>query len=119
MRSWFLQLILGVSNVWAFWEDKKGWKEFGDGRDLQHFVTRPELKAPRYMVAKHHPESITPGYWFVTPYTSIAHPPKSLRKEHIPCQVGAAIYDGDGVRICVPHHATDTNQAGLGLEWSL
>lgn len=51
------------------------------------------------MVAKHHPEAISDGYWFVTPYTSLELLEKSDRKEHIPCQTGPAIYDGNGTLV--------------------
>lgn len=57
---------------------------------------RPELKAPRYMVVKHHPEAIADGYWFVTPYTRLGLPPSTEQKDYIPCMNGAHIYDGDG-----------------------
>ncbi|KXL45997.1 hypothetical protein M433DRAFT_154042 [Acidomyces richmondensis BFW] len=70
--------------------------DFLDGYDLEQFVTRPEIRAPRYMVAKHHPEAISPGYWFVTPYSHFDDQPRTSRREHIPCQTGAHIYDGDG-----------------------
>ena len=49
------------------------------------------------MVAKHDPEAITEGYWFVSPYTSLQTASMKDRKEHIPCQTGPAIYDGNGV----------------------
>lgn len=48
------------------------------------------------MVAKHHPEAITAGYWFVSPYSNFEDEPKTERREHTPCQTGAHIYDGDG-----------------------
>lgn len=48
-------------------------------------------------MAKHHPEAISPGYWFVTPYSHFDDQPRTSRREHIPCQTGAHIYDGDGV----------------------
>jgi hypothetical protein len=78
------------------WQDSKGWEDFIDGHDLHNFVTRPELKAPKYMVAKHHPEAIAPGYWFVTPYTRLGRPASTQQKDYIPCTTGAHIYDGEG-----------------------
>ncbi|KAK5166710.1 uncharacterized protein LTR77_008254 [Saxophila tyrrhenica] len=92
---------LGLRGVLAGLSDLVGGdpEGFEDGHDLHHFVTRPELQAPRYIVAKHHPEAISPGYWFVTPYSSIAAMHKTPRRDHIPCQTGAHIYDGDGVLI--------------------
>lgn len=49
-------------------------------------------------MAKHDPEAISDGYWFVTPYTTLNQIPKSDRKDHIACQSGPTIYDGNGVR---------------------
>lgn len=48
------------------------------------------------MVAKHHPEAIAEGYWFVTPYTRVGVPPTTEQKDFMPCMNGAHIYDGDG-----------------------
>ncbi|KAK5124826.1 hypothetical protein LTR85_001539 [Meristemomyces frigidus] len=74
--------------------DPQGWE---DGSDLEHFVTRPDLTAPRYMVAKHHPEAIGDGYWFVAPYSSLYDQPGfNGRREHVTGQTGPHIYDGDG-----------------------
>lgn len=70
---------------------------FEDGSDLESFVTRPELRAPRYVVSKHHPvDQITDGYWFVAHYPSLFDQEPSFRKEHVPCQTGPHIYDNDG-----------------------
>ncbi len=57
---------------------------------------RPEMIAPRLMMSKHHAESITPGYWFVTPYYVTNQRQREKTTEYIPCQTGAHIYDGDG-----------------------
>jgi len=74
--------------------DPEGWE---DGSDLEHFVTRPDLTAPRYVVAKHHPDAITDGYWFVAPYSSLYDQPSfNGRREHVTGQTGPHIYDGDG-----------------------
>ena len=54
------------------------------------------MRAPRYKIANHHPELITPGYWFVTPYTDYNAEPNSGRRENIPYQTGPHIYDGNG-----------------------
>lgn len=51
------------------------------------------------MVAKHHPEAIAPGYWFVTPYSNLAAQVPTPRREHVPCQAGPCIYDGDGTLV--------------------
>ncbi|EME83218.1 uncharacterized protein MYCFIDRAFT_137029 [Pseudocercospora fijiensis CIRAD86] len=70
---------------------------FEDGSDLESFVTRPELRAPRYIVSRHHPKDrIAEGYWFVAHYPSLFDAQPSWRKEHVPCQTGPHIYDNDG-----------------------
>ena len=51
------------------------------------------------IVAKHHPESITPGYWFVTPYYVTNQRQRPITKEYVPCQTGAHIFDGNGTLI--------------------
>jgi hypothetical protein len=48
------------------------------------------------MVAKHDPEAIAPGYWFVTPYTRVGVTPTTGGKDYLPCTNGAHIYDGEG-----------------------
>ncbi|KAK7888343.1 hypothetical protein LTR67_008689 [Exophiala xenobiotica] len=68
--------------------------EISHGSDLLSFITRPEIRAPRWNVTKHHPDLITPGYWFVGPYTNWATVPE--RSEYLPFQVGPHIYDGNG-----------------------
>ncbi|KAJ9616214.1 hypothetical protein H2204_013958, partial [Knufia peltigerae] len=55
---------------------------------------RPDIRAPRWNVTKHYPDLITPGYWFVAPYTNWVTVPDRL--EYLPAQVGPHIYDGDG-----------------------
>ncbi|EME43321.1 hypothetical protein DOTSEDRAFT_63571 [Dothistroma septosporum NZE10] len=70
---------------------------FEDGHDLQQYVSRPDLAAPRYQVTKHQPDTIAPGYWIVAPYAGLVnHAPFNGRREHTAYQVGAHIYDGDG-----------------------
>lgn len=96
-------LTLGVTNTRA-WDPK----EYPDGSDLEHFITRPELKAPRMNVTKHHPDAITEGYMFFAPYSELEAQFRTTRREHIPCQNGAHIYDGNGVRsqmlhTCIPY----------------
>jgi hypothetical protein len=96
LRTILSSLLLLTGGVRALFIDSKGWRDFFDGHDLTHFITRPELKAPRYMVAKHHPEAISPGYWFVTPYTHVGATPTTLGQDYLPCTNGAHIYDGEG-----------------------
>lgn len=49
------------------------------------------------MVAKHHPEAISDGYWFVSPYTALGLQEKTDKKEFIAGQSGPVIYDANGV----------------------
>ncbi|KAJ9495420.1 hypothetical protein H2202_009207 [Exophiala xenobiotica] len=64
------------------------------GSDLFKFVTRPDIRAPRWNMTKHRPDAINPGYYFVSPYTYWQSIPDRL--EYQPYQVGPHIYDGDG-----------------------
>ena len=74
--------------------DPDGWE---DGSDLHHFITRPDLTAPRYKVAKYYPNAIADGYWFVAPYSSLYDQPEfNGRREHVSGQTGAHVYDQDG-----------------------
>ncbi|GAM82981.1 hypothetical protein ANO11243_009670 [Dothideomycetidae sp. 11243] len=68
--------------------------DIADGSDLLSFVSRPDIRAPAWKVTKHKPESISPGYWFVAPYTK--WPSKPFLIEYMPYQVGPHIYDGNG-----------------------
>ncbi|KAJ9249766.1 hypothetical protein DTO207G8_6553 [Paecilomyces variotii] len=67
------------------------------GNDLMSFVTRPDIKAPRYEVTIHDPDSMTSGYWFSAPYSVID--PEAPTRKWMPCQVGPHIYDGNGTLI--------------------
>ncbi|PSK42094.1 hypothetical protein B9Z65_4008 [Elsinoe australis] len=64
------------------------------GDDLFSFVTRPDIRAPRWRVTKHHPDLIAPGYWLIGAYTEMGL--LGERLEYIPQQVGPHIYDGSG-----------------------
>lgn len=58
------------------------------------------MTAPRYNVTKYHPEAITDGFWFVSPYSGLFHQAGFVgRKEHKTCQTGAHIYDGAGALV--------------------
>ncbi|KAL1962678.1 hypothetical protein VTN77DRAFT_9312 [Rasamsonia byssochlamydoides] len=61
------------------------------------FVTRPELKPPKFNVKVYDKDQVSPGYWFVAPYAVIE--PEAPSKKWSPCQVGPHIYDGDGMLI--------------------
>ncbi|KAL1968482.1 hypothetical protein VTN77DRAFT_1692 [Rasamsonia byssochlamydoides] len=65
--------------------------------DLTTFVTRPEIKAPKFDVVVHDPSRVSPGYWFVAPYANIEPDPPT--KKYTPCQVGPHIYDADGTLV--------------------
>ena len=57
---------------------------------LFHFVTRPDLKPPRWAVKVHDQASLAPEYWFLAPY-------KALNDESSPDGwVGPTIYEGNG-----------------------
>ncbi|KAJ9254017.1 hypothetical protein DTO207G8_3878 [Paecilomyces variotii] len=62
--------------------------------DLLTFITRPEIRAPKFDITYHDRRLVTPGYWFVAPYTVLEMEPPT--KKWMPCQVGPHIYDGDG-----------------------
>ncbi|PWY84739.1 hypothetical protein BO70DRAFT_395420 [Aspergillus heteromorphus CBS 117.55] len=74
--------------------------------DLLSFVTMPNTRAIKFNVTQHHPDRISPGYWFVAPYWYFeADPPDG---KFMPCQVGPHIYDGDGTLVwagsCLHHN---------------
>ncbi|GME34900.1 hypothetical protein GTA08_BOTSDO00643 [Neofusicoccum parvum] len=63
---------------------------------LFSFVTRPEIRAPKLDVRVYDRDAVAPGYWFVAPYNTNnaweAHGGPLFET----CQVGPAIYDGNG-----------------------
>ncbi|PPJ61342.1 hypothetical protein CBER1_09593 [Cercospora berteroae] len=61
-----------------------------DDPGLFHFVTRPDLKPPRWKVNIYHEELLSPGYWFVAPREPLG------AEEVVGPWVGPAIYDGRG-----------------------
>ncbi|CAK1361953.1 hypothetical protein CB0940_02728 [Cercospora beticola] len=61
-----------------------------DDPGLFHFVTRPDLKPPRWKVNIYHKELLSPGYWFVAPREPLG------AEEVVGPWVGPAIYDGRG-----------------------
>lgn len=65
--------------------------EHGNSDALFDFVTRPDLKAPKWNVSVYHPELVSPGYWFVSPYRS----PRD-KEDETDSWVGPHIYDGNG-----------------------
>lgn len=68
----------------------------GNDEDLTHFVTRPEIKVPRFDVTIYDPGKLVPGYWFVGPYAKIQQQPIAPGY-YQPCQTGPTIYDQNGV----------------------
>ena len=63
----------------------------GNSDSLFSFVTRPDLKPAKWNITVYHPELVSPGYWFVSPYVS----PRD-REEETDTWVGPHIYDGNG-----------------------
>lgn len=58
--------------------------------DFWHFVSRPDIKAPRWRINVHDEKSVAPGYWFLAPY-------EDLNQEgHGSPWVGPYIYDRNG-----------------------
>ena len=57
---------------------------------LYHFVSRPDLKAPRWHVNTLDEQAVTPGYWFVAPFATID------QKQPANGWVGPHIYDNNG-----------------------
>lgn len=72
---------------------------FGNDNDLTSFVTRPEIKVPKFEVSVYHADKVTPGYWFVGPYASIFQESQAS-SYYQACQTGPAIYDQTGVSMC-------------------
>lgn len=55
-----------------------------------HFVTRPDIYAPKYRVHIYDEKALAPGYWFVAPYANIH---KLVQGKH---WEGPYIYDNGG-----------------------
>ncbi|PYI17453.1 hypothetical protein BO99DRAFT_364226 [Aspergillus violaceofuscus CBS 115571] len=62
--------------------------------DLLSFVTMPNVKAIKYNITYHDRSRVSPGYWFVAPYSHLDADPYNSKFN--PCQVGPHIYDQDG-----------------------
>ena len=61
-----------------------------DASDYIYFVTRPDIKAPRWSITVYNKTLLAPGYWFVAPYASLK------QDERRPAWVGPHIYDQSG-----------------------
>ena len=78
-RSWLrailLLLIFCCFNGCLADEDEDAEKpreEFDKGDyDFHHFVTRPDIQAPKFNVTIYDEKALAPGYWFVAPYANI------------------------------------------------
>lgn len=68
-----------------------------DDSDLVSFITLPHIRALKFNITYHDPDLVSPGYWFVAPYTRIDQEPPTKKWE--PCQIGPYIYDANGVGI--------------------
>ncbi|KAF2148645.1 hypothetical protein K461DRAFT_282108 [Myriangium duriaei CBS 260.36] len=66
----------------------------GTGADLTTFVSRPDIRAPKWNITKHDPDRVAPGFIFAAPYSKWGSRP--LPQEWEPAQVGPCIYDLDG-----------------------
>jgi hypothetical protein len=93
MRS--LVLIGGITHLLRNAAASLDLGRIEDDGDLTSFVSRPEIRVPIYDVQNHHPERITPGYWFVAPYGELGDSIQSMSYLQ-PCQTGPVIYDGAG-----------------------
>ncbi|KAI9741198.1 MAG: hypothetical protein M1834_002911 [Cirrosporium novae-zelandiae] len=45
--------------------------QFDEDDDLATYITRPELRPPKFNVTTYKAESVTPGYWFTAPYANL------------------------------------------------
>lgn len=72
-----------------------------DASKLHRFVTRPELKAPKWNVTIYDQEHVSPGYWFVAPYERIG------QTEPGDGWIGPHIYDGHGELVWSGAHMFD------------
>ncbi|KXT06355.1 hypothetical protein AC578_9128 [Pseudocercospora eumusae] len=61
-----------------------------DRSGLYQFVTRPEIRAPKWNVNMHHPDLVSPGHWFVAPREPLG------ANEQIGGWIGPTIYDNAG-----------------------
>lgn len=90
-------ILLSIFDHLALAHIDLGWDTWSD-EDLTNFVTRPDLKLPRFNVTIHDHDRLTPGYWFVGTYVDIEQ--KSIADNYYQaCQSGPAIYDQEGVSL--------------------
>jgi len=57
------------------------------------FVSRPDLRPPRWNITTSNAERLSPGYWFIAPYADLGAQSGSASS----CQIGPHIYDDEGV----------------------
>lgn len=81
---WFTTLIFLPPLTTAQWEH-------GNSDALFNFVSRPDLKPPKWNLTVHHPDLVAPGYWFVSPYVS----PRD-KEDETDNWIGPHIYDSHG-----------------------
>ena len=65
-----------------------------DDHGLWSFVTRPDIKAPKWNVSVYHESAIAPGYWFFGPYETL-----NMDDEFGNGWIGPHIYAQDGTLI--------------------
>ncbi|KAJ6015116.1 hypothetical protein N7540_009707 [Penicillium herquei] len=80
---------LGVLLLWA--QNAVAWHS---DDDLMSFKTLPDARAVKFDIHYEDRDSVSPGYWFVSPYLHIQPDgPNSLYEQY---QIGPHIYDQDG-----------------------
>ncbi|EXJ72866.1 uncharacterized protein A1O5_04014 [Cladophialophora psammophila CBS 110553] len=47
----------------------------GQGSDLAHYMSRPDLRAPLLKLDTYEADAVTPGYWFTSPFKHLANGP--------------------------------------------
>lgn len=85
--SAFGTVLLGLLGL-AHFAHAAGEKDVG----LFHFVSRPDLKAPKWNVQIYDEAGLSPGYWFLAPYKALNQPKEAGDDGWI----GPTIYADDG-----------------------
>lgn len=63
-----------------------------DDVGLHHYVTRPDIKAPKWSIQVYDEGKLSPGYWFLAPYKALIQPEGAGDEGWI----GPTIYSDDG-----------------------
>ena len=70
--------------------DEYGVEDTTTEADFFHFVTRPDIRAPKWNITVYDEEAVAPGYWFIAPYELLG------QKQRGEAWIGPYIYDGKG-----------------------